>query len=290
MLTNRVLLVLAGSGVLVLLWWWARARTEMFTPNGIRFLRLSIADAGVLSPPRGELIGTLLAGPSSRTCRPRRTSSLSAQPGSLSSRLAVAEAGSAKGPAANGSHHQQPPGAGAYLAPSDHHAVHLYDTDDEIVSSVATFFEAAITGGEAIVLVATPEHRRAIEEELGERRYPLDGRSYLALDAQATLDSLLVDGEPNRDRFRSVVGGAVGELVPTFPGVTIYGEMVGLLWERGQMVSAMCLEDFWNELGAELPFSLLCGYRVDADDRSAFEGVCGIHSHVVAPREHSRST
>ena len=72
--------------------------------------------------------------------------------------------------------------------------------------------------------------------------------------------------------------------------MTIYGEMVGLLWDRGQAVAAMRLEDFWNELAMDLPFTLLCGYRTnDSSDLTSFEGVCGLHSHVVSTSVGTRS-
>ena len=79
-------------------------------------------------------------------------------------------------------------------------------------------------------------------------------------DARSTLDALLLDGAPERSRFRRIVGTAVEELVATCSGVTIFDEMVGLLWERGQLIAAMRLENLWNELASRHPF-WLCGYR-----------------------------
>ena len=62
--------------------------------------------------------------------------------------------------------------------------------------------------------------------------------------------------------------------------VSIYGEMVNLLWERGDVMAAMRLEGLWNELGAGIDFSLLCGYRTGGSrDGSLVERVSGLHSH-----------
>ena len=78
-----------------------------------------------------------------------------------------------------------------------------------------------------------------------------------------------VDGEPDRDRFRSVIGTLLSDVCARNPGgVSVYGEMVGLLWSQGRAAAAMRLEEHWNELQRELPFSLLCGYLIDGSPDS----------------------
>jgi hypothetical protein len=102
------------------------------------------------------------------------------------------------------------------------------------------------------------------------------------LDADATLSALLVDGEPDRDLFRSVIGTLLSDLVSRNPGgVAVYGEMVGLLWSRGRVSAAMRLEALWNELQRELPFSLLCGYSIDGrPDSTVLDPIRRLHTYV----------
>ena len=46
------------------------------------------------------------------------------------------------------------------------------------------------------------------------------------------------------------------------PGpVRIYGEVVALLWAACQVNVALELEEFWNELGQQIPFSLFAATR-----------------------------
>lgn len=162
------------------------------------------------------------------------------------------------------------------------HVVHLYKTDVEIVTSVADAFEAAILAGEATLLVAMPNHRKAIDEELRHRGLVLHPGSHRAFDATETLEALLIDGEPDLSLFRAVVGTVVAELAFLGGGLCVYGEMVGVLWQRGQAISAMRLEDFWNVLGREVEFSLLCGYRTEKGGAlSDFDAVCRLHSDVI---------
>ena len=60
--------------------------------------------------------------------------------------------------------------------------------------------------------------------------------------------------------------------------------MVNLLWERGDVVGAMLLEGFWNDLATDFDFALLCGYRthVDGDTSSIVGAISALHSHCVA--------
>jgi hypothetical protein len=61
--------------------------------------------------------------------------------------------------------------------------------------------------------------------------------------------------------------------------------MVALLWDAGQVMLALELEALWNDLAAELPFALLCGYpaRLASGDGHALEQVCRLHADVLGP-------
>ena len=149
------------------------------------------------------------------------------------------------------------------------HGVHFSRSDEHTVAAIIDMFDDARAHGRAVVVVATTQHRRWIEADLHQRCIAFEGDVCRLLDANTTLSSLLVDGEPDRDRFQSIVGALMSDVCARNPsGVSVYGEMVGLLWSRGQAVAAMRLEEFWNELQRELPFSLLCGYLIDGSPGS----------------------
>ena len=166
---------------------------------------------------------------------------------------------------------------------SGRHGVHFSHSHEHAVAAVVDMVREAIDHGRAVVLVATGVHRRWIESALQQQGVQLEGDSVHFLDAETTLSSLLVDGKPDRDRFRSVIGSILADVVARAPaGVSVYGEMVGLLWERGDAVSAMHLEEFWNELQRALPFSLTCGYLLDRRTTSSdLESIRRLHSHVT---------
>ena len=109
----------------------------------------------------------------------------------------------------------------------------------------------------------------------------LDRHPYHAFDAAETLESLLFNGMPDRQLFQSVVGTLVTKLASEGP-LSIYGEMVSLLWQRGDVMAAMRLEGLWNELGAGTEFSLLCGYRTGGGrDASLGARISDLHSHEL---------
>ena len=162
------------------------------------------------------------------------------------------------------------------------HGVHFSRSHDHTVAAIIEMFDEARAQGRAAVVVATGLHRRWIEADLHQRCIAFQGDVCRFLDADTTLSSLLVDGEPDRDRFRSVVGTLLSDVSLRNPGgVSVYGEMVGLLWSQGRVAAAMRLEELWNELQRELSFSLLCGYHIDGSpDSSDLDPIRHVHTYV----------
>ena len=160
--------------------------------------------------------------------------------------------------------------------------MHFSRSHDHTVAAIIDMFDDARARGRPAVVVATGSHRRWIEADLHQRCIAFEGDVCRFLDADTTLSSLLVDGEPDRDRFRSVVGTLLSDLCSRHAGgVSVYGEMVGLLWSQGRVAAALRLEELWNELQRELPFSLLCGYRIDGSPDSAdLDLIRHVHSYV----------
>jgi hypothetical protein len=105
------------------------------------------------------------------------------------------------------------------------------------------------------------------------------------LDAEATLAKFMANGMPQWKPFHEVIGGLIAELRLRHPAVRAYGEMVNVLWQRGERDAALRLEEYWNELGRLQTFSLFCAYRMDPFDRDqyggAIESVCKVHSQLI---------
>lgn len=144
------------------------------------------------------------------------------------------------------------------------HTVQFYDRPASLAHRVADFAATGLERGETAIMIATAEHRLATEGRLVALGVDLaaataEGR-YRPFDAAQMLESLLIDGRPDRTRFDQVVGATVRDAQRSRPGLRAFGEMVGLLWSDGKQEAAMALEDLWNELLGHHPFSLMCGY------------------------------
>jgi hypothetical protein len=169
------------------------------------------------------------------------------------------------------------------------HVVHFYEHDAELVGAVCPYLADALGSGETAIVIATAEHRRAFEAELEARDIDVDRAGadglLFSLDADATLEAFSDDGHIDHRAFHAVVGVLLRNALASGRPVRAYGEMVALLWDRGDVLAAIELEGLWNELGRELSFSLLCSYPsasvVGSEHAHALERVCGEHSAVL---------
>lgn len=174
------------------------------------------------------------------------------------------------------------------------HAVQFYKQDEFLLDTVSGFIGTAIISGEAAIVIATQEHREALEVRLPARGLDLavireTGR-YLSFDAEKTLSSFMVGGQPEGSRFFNLIGGYIGHAVEKSEAkagrVAVFGEMVALLWARGEHEAALQLEALWNQLLVQRPvFHLHCAYPLagfgQKEDGQQFLKICGEHSSVL---------
>ena len=169
------------------------------------------------------------------------------------------------------------------------HVVQFYAQDRELAAGAGQYLADALAGGCAVVVVATPAHRQAFETYLDGVAADIaaaraDGR-YQAIDAAALLHRFAAAGEVDAASFEAEVGHVIRAAGAAGRPVRVYGEMVALLWEAGQLNAALELEGRWNDLARHIPFGLYCGYPEPpaggADQRAALAEVCRLHAAVV---------
>jgi signal transduction histidine kinase len=169
------------------------------------------------------------------------------------------------------------------------HFVQFYETDAFLAESVATFVGGALAAGHRAVIIATPEHRRAILDIMADRGFDATaaiGRGqFVELDAADTLATFMAGASPDPLLFRESVGALIERLTEGGRPLRAFGEMVALLAAAGNRDAAIELEELWNDLAKEHSFSLLCAYPIHefsgADDGEPFARVCGTHAHVL---------
>jgi MEDS: MEthanogen/methylotroph, DcmR Sensory domain len=168
------------------------------------------------------------------------------------------------------------------------HAVRFYENDKSLAQIVAGFLADGLAADEPGIVVATPDQRAALIRQLVVRGFDVvnlqrSGQLVL-LDAEETLSTFMVDGEPDSGSFASRVSDVIRRAcgARTDCTVRIFGQMVDVLWQRGEHQAAIRLEVMWNELAHTHAFSLLCGYAMGHFYKDAnFDEVCAQHTQIV---------
>jgi anti-sigma regulatory factor (Ser/Thr protein kinase) len=173
------------------------------------------------------------------------------------------------------------------------HAVHFYERDSQLAGLVGAYLIDAADTGAAALVIATADHARLFEAELAAAGIDADSlrdrQQLVLLDAAATLAAFMPQDRIDGEIFREVIGTVVRRASEHGRAVRAYGEMVALLWDRGDVAAAIELETLWNDLQLELDFALLCAYRSESaseqGDLHAVAEVCRLHSKVLDTRE-----
>jgi hypothetical protein len=174
-------------------------------------------------------------------------------------------------------------------APPAEHAVQVYLDLEELAASVGRFLDAGFRVGEPALVIATEDPWQMFRDELERLGRPVDELQEQGLltccDAEETLAAFMDSEGPSSDRFEAVVGGSLDEVACRFPQQTVraFGEMVDLLFHRGQEAAAVALEELWNRLLETRACALLCAYELDVFDldvqTSALPEIVRTHTH-----------
>jgi MEDS: MEthanogen/methylotroph, DcmR Sensory domain len=170
------------------------------------------------------------------------------------------------------------------------HEVAAYDDAAVLVARVTDVVASSLDDGVPVATISRPAHRDAVDRLLAARGVDADGARrdglLITLDADESMARFMVDGQPDPDLF----AGFVASLVPSDGRpVSAFGEMVALLWERGEVAAALELESLWNSALVKHPVRLLCAYPAGllADAELAdVATMCGLHDHVSLAGPH----
>src|SRR6478672_3445708 len=121
------------------------------------------------------------------------------------------------------------------------HVVQFYQDDKFLIDAVSGFVGSALAAGDATVLIATAAHREGVEQVLRKRGLEIgqaarQGR-FIELDATETLAQFMVNGLPDEERFKKVIGAQLAQAAASVVGerrrIAAFGEMVNILWATG---------------------------------------------------------
>lgn len=173
------------------------------------------------------------------------------------------------------------------IAPSEHIA-QFYRGDAVFRDTLFQFVDRGLMKGEGVIVIATREHLRALEQSLSEFMIGMATNrlteAYIAIDAHEALGKFMVQGLPDEGLFLEFVMDLVGRASASNRRVRAFGEMVALLWAQGNTVATIRLEYLWNRVCKLKSLSLFCAYpRAGfAEEASAcLAEICAAHSRII---------
>jgi hypothetical protein len=93
------------------------------------------------------------------------------------------------------------------------HFVQFYENDEYLIESVSGFVAAALDSDNSSVVIATLEHRIAIQKRLAalgiDVAAAIEGSRYVVLDAADTLAKFMVEDAPHAHQFEVCLGGVI---------------------------------------------------------------------------------
>ena len=170
-----------------------------------------------------------------------------------------------------------------------HHAVQFYGEESELCQAIGSFLIEGLVDLQPAIVIATPSHVQAILDELSGRHIDVANArkigDLVVLDAEDALATFMSNGSPDPGLFRRNIGGILEQAIRGRERTPLraYGEMVDVLWKKGQAEAAIKLEVLWNELANQFSFSLLCGYAIGNfyKQSSDMDAVIAQHTHVM---------
>src|SRR5947208_2043287 len=160
------------------------------------------------------------------------------------------------------------------------HIVQLYQDQDFLNRAVCRFAGAALANGEGLILVPTTEHwnafRPRLEAEGVNVKDAQDHGQLTIVDADELLPRFMQGALPDGPMFLGLAGEIVARarVAGRFPTVRWWGEMVNVLWERGDVAASMNLEDLFDRVAHEQDIAIFCSFVMDN-----FNGE--IHTHML---------
>jgi MEDS: MEthanogen/methylotroph, DcmR Sensory domain len=185
----------------------------------------------------------------------------------------------------------------ADAAPRDH-IVQLYQDQHFLNRAVCRFAAAALANGEAVILVPTLAHWNAFRPRLeaeGVDVEAVQGRGQLTVvDADELLPRFMREAMPDAPVFVGLAADVIARArgAGRYPKVRWWGEMVNVLWERGDVAASMNLEDLFDQLAHAHDIAIFCSFLMDnfnGDVHARMLPRLGEnHSHLIPVEDYAR--
>lgn len=172
------------------------------------------------------------------------------------------------------------------IAPCQHVA-QIYEDDDALLKNLAPFIAEGLASGEGAIVIATPAHVADLRQRLTEMGVDVSAAVHndvlILVDADAILARFIIKQWPVEELFYDLVGELLDRAGAEQRKVRAFGEMVALLWARGDTAATVHLEFLWNELSRQHPVTLFCAYPkagFTKQPSQSMKDICAAHARV----------
>jgi len=185
----------------------------------------------------------------------------------------------------------------ANARPRDH-IVQLYQDPNFLNRAVCRFAASALANGEGVILVPTLEHWNAFRPRLEAEGVDVDEAQRLGqltvVDADQLLPKFMRASVPDAAVFLGLAADVIDKsrAKDRYPKVRWWGEMVNVLWERGDVAASMNLEDLFDQLAHEQDIAIFCSFVMDNFNGEVHARMLprlGLnHSHLIPVEDYER--
>jgi hypothetical protein len=178
------------------------------------------------------------------------------------------------------------------------HIVQLYQDQTFLNRAVCRFAAAAIANGEGIILVPTVAHWEAFHPRLAAEGVDVEAAQaqgqLTVVDADQLLPQFMRDGMPDAPVFLGLAADVIAKARGggRYQRVRWWGEMVNVLWERGDVAASMNLEDQFDRLAQEHEIAIFCSFVMDNFNGEVHTRMLPRlgqnHSHLIPVEDYAR--
>lgn len=177
------------------------------------------------------------------------------------------------------------------IAPCEH-VLQIYESDQEFLETLEGFVTNGFQAGESVIIIATPEHLKALNERLKQQQWDLFSLTlqdrYIPLSAEEALSQFMINGWPDENLFYHLLTNLLLRGRKRERRIRAFGEMVAVLWSQGHTGATVHLEHLWTRYCEREEFSLFCAYPKSGFTESATDSlvqICRCHSKIVEANE-----
>ena len=192
----------------------------------------------------------------------------------------------------------EPWGSLLHNAAPKEHIVQLYQDEQFLNRAVCRFAAAAMAHGEGVILVPTAAHWDAfcprLEAEGVDIKAATSQGQLTVVDSDELLPRFMGEKMPDAPVFLGLAGEVVARARnrDRYPKVRWWGEMVNVLWERGNATASMALEDLFDQLAHEQEIAIFCSFLMDNFNGEVHARMLPRlgqnHSHLIPVENYSR--